>query len=62
MPNKEYCCETMKQQLTNNCKQHGLECPDNVVRKFKKSYGIPHPDDNSFYEIKYCPWCGAKLK
>ena len=55
------CCETMIQQLTNRCEQHGLDCPDNVVRKYKNGYGIPHPDDNSYYAINYCPWCGAKL-
>lgn len=75
MENKDrkYCCDTMKQQLTNVCKEHGLNCGDNVIRDYSKSdkeklgvehpdiFGIPHPDDGSFYEIKFCPWCGHDL-
>lgn len=57
-----YCCETLEQQLTRSCEQHGLECPDNVVRIMKNGFfGIPHPDGISYYRIKYCPWCGTKL-
>ena len=60
---KEYCCETMEQQLTNVCEQHGLHCPDNVIRRynFNKQYGIAH-SDGSYYKIEYCPWFGDKLK
>lgn len=62
----KFCCEAMEGQLTNKCKSHGLECPDNVVRifdgKFRKAHGIPHPDGNSYYVIDYCPWCGSKLE
>ena len=50
---KKYCCETMKWHLTNECEQHGLNCPDNVVRKYKNDYGIPHGYDQSYYKIKY---------
>jgi len=62
MPKKEYCCETAEQQLTNVCKDHGIVCPDNVLREYKPGvFGIPHPDMDSYYLIQYCPWCGTKL-
>lgn len=57
----KYCCQVLEIHLTNNCDQHGLDCPDNVIRKYKRSFGIPHVD-GSYYAIKYCPWCGKKLK
>jgi len=61
-PQKEYCCETAEQQLTNICKDHGIVCPDNVLREYKPGvFGIPHPDMDSYYLIQYCPWCGTKL-
>lgn len=59
---KKYCCETLEQNLTNNCSQHGLKCSDNIVQRFKKDFGIPHPDGFSYIKIEYCPWCGKKLK
>ena len=62
-----YCCEDLEQQLNNNCEQHGVQCPDNIVQK-RKDYEkndiivIPHPDGQSYFEINYCPWCGTKFK
>ena len=62
---KKYCCKDLEKYLTNDCPQHGLRCPDNVVQRFTDKYkdniGIPHLD-GSYYKINYCPWCGTKIK
>jgi hypothetical protein len=59
----DVCCEALRRQNTP-CDLHGLDCPDLVVRKFKRCYGIKIPDSvgGGYYEINYCPWCGTALR
>jgi hypothetical protein len=64
---KEVCCETMKYHLNFKCDIHKdrFDCPDNIIysSKNKKELGIIiHDGGSSFIKIKYCPWCGNKLK
>jgi hypothetical protein len=55
------CCDTMAHQLTHECPQHGVDCPDKVVvrgssgRLFLRS-------PNATYTMTFCPWCGAKVQ
>lgn len=61
----EYCCEIMKQQLTNICPQHGQECGDNVIRICKGQFfegRLMLVAPNAEYDLSYCPWCGTKLQ
>lgn len=59
---KTFCCKFMKCQLTKECVQHPNQtCPDQVIRKYKNNYGIPHADGISYYRINFCPACGKKL-
>lgn len=60
-----YCCEIMKQQLTNNCPQHGLDCGDNVIRKCRAQFFVGRlmlVAPNAEYDMTYCPWCGTKIQ
>jgi hypothetical protein len=57
------CCPTMDQQLNYKCldlAQHGLECPDIVIRK-NSDYEYTLWAVNVVYSISYCPWCGLNL-
>lgn len=60
------CCEEMKERLKFNCKscKDKYECPDSiVVQTLSQGYGIIiHDGGMSFISIKFCPWCGKKLK
>jgi hypothetical protein len=64
----EFCCENLQANAFRPCDQHGLECPDNVIRwhtsetfKDRAEYGIEHPDGNSYIRIDFCPFCGKQL-
>ena len=64
---KQYPCLHIAYHSTFNCKIHKnkWDCPDNtlIFSKKTKKYGIPIRDGGkSFIEIKYCPWCGEKIK
>ena len=65
---KEWCCEMMKVQCSNECDiDHGdLGCPDEVMRRFGKGknawFGIPiHDGGTSGIQIAFCPWCGVRV-
>ena len=60
----ELCCAGMQIQLAFSCRQHDdpYDCPDALVVKHKRTYGlIVHDGNQSFIQIFYCPWCGARL-
>ncbi len=55
----------MKNQIEGKCESHPhkIDCPDFVVMKYNKGYGLPIRDGgSSFIIIKFCPWCGKNLK
>jgi hypothetical protein len=60
-----YCCEDMKRNVEYEDEtQNEWDCPDNLVTyvPYKDEYGIIiHDGGSSYIEIKFCPWCGAKL-
>jgi hypothetical protein len=59
------CCESMSRQLNTICTQHGLDCPDWVVRVNREYRNIPCRlllrAPNASYSFKYCPWCGKEI-
>lgn len=62
----DLCCPSLGSQMSE-CKNHGLECPDNIVRyydgRYYKGYGlhIPAASGGGFYSVRYCPFCGSAL-
>lgn len=54
-----FCCETMKQQLTEYCTQHGYSCPDWVV-SLDSEGKIYLKAENACYVLDFCPWCGRE--
>ena len=64
---KVTCCETMNYHLDFKCDIHkdDFDCPDKIIylSKKNKEFGIIiHDGGSSYIKIKYCPWCGSKLK
>lgn len=71
--NAEYCCVTMREQLTYECLLHpDLTCPDIIITRTTSFRPIglveykvsPHYTlwgRNAEYTCKFCPWCGADL-
>jgi hypothetical protein len=62
-----FCCKMMKSQFTTSCDVHDsrYDCPDRLLdyRETDKSFIlIIHDGGSSGIKIKYCPWCGTKLK
>ena len=62
-----YCCEYLKYHIEFKCDIHkdDFECPDKIIIKSEKNkeYGIPiHDGGSSYIKIKFCPFCGEKLK
>lgn len=62
----KFCCESLKHQVMNFCPQegHGFRCPDNLIQigcNPDLSHWWVGEAPNASYEIKFCPWCGAKL-
>lgn len=55
------CCETMKAQLAMTCDQHGVTCPDQVVRR-GESGRLFLVAANATYDLSFCPWCGAHVQ
>jgi hypothetical protein len=60
------CCEAMRAQLNWACEHHAaaFDCPDALVGRFRSSrcYGLyVHDGGSAFVEIRFCPWCGARL-
>lgn len=51
----------MDAQLNYQCDEHGIDCPDVVIRYHEdyEHYSLYSP--NAEYECKFCPWCGVKL-
>jgi hypothetical protein len=63
----EICCDTMKYHLEFKCDIHkdDFDCPDKIIYSSKKNkeFGIIiHDGGTSFIKIKFCPWCGKKIK
>ena len=64
----EYCCESMKYQMTGTCRgaeKHVTEteqCPKQMVTFDAEiqEYCIA-PVNLYAYQIQFCPWCGHKL-
>jgi hypothetical protein len=65
MPNQEYCCDSMEQQLTHTCEIHGdgAVCPNVVVAICTSQFfagTLMLLARNAEYACNYCPWCGTK--
>ena len=63
----KHCCEMMEENVEFKCEQHKsqFDCPDSLIYYSEKThhYGIIiHDGGPSFIIIRYCPWCGTKLK
>ncbi|WP_211290371.1 DUF6980 family protein [Flavobacterium croceum] len=57
----------MKYHSEFKCDIHkdDFDCPDKIIYSTKKNkeFGIIiHDGGTSFIKIKFCPWCGKKLK
>ncbi len=64
---KKYCCIDMAYHLVEDAKPLKRDeiNYDAVIRycKSHKQFGIPiHDGGASYVSIRYCPWCGSKLK
>jgi len=58
----EYCCETLRDRVNEVCVEHDNECPDILVIRTTRGYGLPIRDGGSSYvEIMFCPWCGQRV-
>jgi hypothetical protein len=69
----EYCCNTMKEQLTYQCVLHPDQtCPDIIITRSTtfRPIGLveytvsPHYTlwgRNAEYFCEFCPWCGTDL-
>lgn len=56
------CCDIMTSQLDpTKCKEHGANCPDNVVVIGEQSRKLYLESPNANYILNYCPWCGTKV-
>lgn len=66
-PNVKHCCEMMRSNVENSCKDHPsrFDCPDLLINysESHNEYGIiVHDGGNSVISITFCPWCGTNLK
>ncbi|MDX6741710.1 hypothetical protein R9X44_18110 [Actinocorallia sp. A-T 12471] len=57
----------MRYHLTPRCDQHDdpFDCPDQLIwhSAKRRRWGlIIHDGGASMIKIKFCPWCGAKLR
>ena len=61
----EFPCSHMAHYLSQKCDQHPdpWDCPDAIIILASDGrFGIPIRDGgSSFIEIKFCPWCAARL-
>lgn len=61
------CCDSMRQQLKNDCPQHPGYCPDWVISEdsgehFPQTKGtLLLIAPNAAYSFDFCPWCGREL-
>lgn len=59
------CCKMLRSQLNWKCPDHSIpsDCPDALVGRMNtKRYGLYiHDGGDSYIQIHFCPWCGAKL-
>ncbi len=62
------CCDRMAYDLDQKCDLHAdrAACPDATIAQVRGGYGLYVRDGEDGYgasviEIRYCPWCGAKL-
>ena len=63
----EYCCLEMANKIMDSIDKSGEIKYGNVDVIMHKwvdgTYGIPiHDGGSSIIEIKFCPWCGNKIK
>jgi hypothetical protein len=59
-----YCCRDMKDNVEHHCEHHAdpVDCPDALVGRFGRDYGIRvHDGGSSYVTIRFCPWCGSSL-
>ncbi len=64
---KKYCCVDMAYHLIEDklANKKGEIDYDSVMKydKSHKSFGIPiHDGGSSYIAIRFCPWCGKKLR
>lgn len=64
---KQYCCETFEAHAEQACPEHPdrFDCPDAILlydREAKKAGIILHDGGRSYIEIRYCPFCGKKIR
>lgn len=62
-----HCCDMMRSNVENGCDLHPdrFECPDALVHYSERTrrYGlIIHGGGQSVIAIRFCPWCGARLR
>lgn len=64
-PGEDSCCDDMRAHSTLDCELHAdpRDCPDVLVVRFSDGgHGLPVRDGgSSMIEIRFCPWCGARL-
>lgn len=62
----KYCCDMMTQDMKQSCDVHAdrFDCPDALfIQDGDGKFGmIIHDGGHSFIKVKYCPWCGQRLK
>jgi hypothetical protein len=63
----EHYCDEMRWQVERVCPQHPdrFDCPDCLVHYNPRlrEYGLfVHDGGESMECIRFCPWCGAKLR
>lgn len=59
-----YPCVHVAYHSTHTCSMHSdpWECPDMILVRTHKGFGIPIRDGgSSFIQIEFCPWCGIDL-
>ncbi|MFD7075784.1 DUF6980 family protein [Nocardioides sp. NPDC059952] len=63
---RDLCCTDLAEHLAFECHLHRdpLDCADAVIfRDGCGRIGLPiHDGGSSYIAIRYCPWCGARLR
>jgi hypothetical protein len=60
----DFPCVHIAYRVTQTCEDHPnpWDCPDIMIVKKDKGYGLPVRDGGSSYiKIEFCPWCGTKI-
>jgi hypothetical protein len=55
-----HCCESMANQFSSKCKQHGVGC--HVVVDGGKHRRYLLRAENAKYAFFFCPWCGKRVQ